>query len=568
MGTETQLAPFLASFVPLAVALLLSLGLGRAASGYGIPRVTVYLLVGFLLGPQLGMRLVESEDPALRFLLGAETEVPLRVLQELAVGFILFGIGASFRIPMFREVGPRVLGLSAAEIGATSLLVGGAVYAATGDWRLGVIAPALAVSSAPSATLVTLRELEAEGPASRCLILCVGHNNLVVLLAFPLLLSLAFGAGDPGAATVSALIALAVGGAIGFGAAVWLESITGRREMVLLGILVVLAPLGLAHWQAAGGTGLAMLGCFGAGVALANGSPHSDDLFRYLENTVYPIYVLFFIAAGRNLQIEALAQGGALVALFVAARVAGKLLGSRLGLRLTHLKDSLPSTLGTGLLCQAGIALGLVATLESDVPEATAQLRQVVIASVVIFELCGPWFVRQLVVSAGEVKLANLLPHAEAKGAEALRWVYLELRRNLGLLRLDTAIGDAGPTVEHAMRRRPRYVLEAHSFERVLKFLGETGADLLPVVDADGYFKGVISYEEVKNTLYDPVLRDLVIAEDLTSHVDDTLEPDTSLATALETLDRHRVQSWPVVQDDRLLGIVRRTDIYAMMRRN
>jgi Kef-type K+ transport system membrane component KefB/CBS domain-containing protein len=568
VGTETLLAPIFSSFVPLAVALLLSLALGLVASRYGIPRVTVYVLVGFLLGPQLGIRLVDSDGPVFRFLLSAESEVPLRVLQELAVGFILFGIGASFRFPAFREVGPRVLGVSAAEIGITSLLVGGTVYAATGDWRLGLIAPTLAVASAPGATLVTLRELEAEGPTSRCLILCVGHNNLIVLLAFPLLLSLAFGAGDPGKATLSALIALVGGGAIGFGAAVWLESITGRRETVLLGILVVLAVLGLAHWQEAGGTSLAMLGCFGAGVALANGSTHSEALFRYLENTVYPIYVLFFIAAGRNLHIEALAQGGSLLVLFVTARVVGKLLGSRLGLRLTRLGDSLPPTLGTGLLCQAGIALGLVAALESDVPDATAQLRQVVIASVVIFELCGPWLLRRLVVSAGEVKLANLLPHAEARGAEALRWVHLELRRNLGLLRWNTAVGDAIPTVEHAMRRRPRSVSGAHSFEQVLKFLGEAGADLLPVVDADGRFKGVISYEEVKNTLYDPVLRDLVIAEDLTSSIDDALEPDTSLAAALEILDRHRVQSWPVVQGDRLLGIVRRTDIYAMMRRN
>ena len=76
-----------------------------------------------------------------------------------------------------------------------------------------------------------------------------------------------------------------------------------------------------------------------------------------------------------------------------------------------------------------------------------------------------------------------------------------------------------------------------------------------------------ISYDEVKNTLYDPVLRDLVIAEDLTSSVEDALQPNTSLAAALEILDRHRVQSWPVVQEGRLLGIVRRTDIYAMMRR-
>jgi CBS domain-containing protein len=77
----------------------------------------------------------------------------------------------------------------------------------------------------------------------------------------------------------------------------------------------------------------------------------------------------------------------------------------------------------------------------------------------------------------------------------------------------------------------------------------------------------VISYEEVKNTLYDPILRDLVIAEDLTSGVDDPLSPDATLASALEAFDRHRVQSWPVVQGEQLLGIVRRTDIYALMRR-
>ncbi len=527
----------------------------------------MYLLVGLILGPHVGLALVDAEGVFARFLLGDDTEAPLRVLQELGVGFILFSIGAAFRFPVFREVGPRVLGVSASEIGLTSALVGAAVYAVSGDWRLGVVAPALAVASAPSATLVTLREVEAEGPATRCLMLCVGHNNLVALLAYPILAGLAFGVGGAGGATLSALVALAGGGAIGFGAAIWLESITGRRELVLLGILVVLAALGLAHWSEFGGTGLGMLACFAAGLAIANGSPHSDELFRYLENTVYPIYVLFFIAAGRDLHLDALAQGGALAVLFIAARTLGKLYGARLGLRLTGLADSLPRTLGAGLLCQAGIALGLVASLEAIAPAETVHLRQVVVASVVFFELVGPFLVRHVVVRAGEVTLANLLPHAEAKGREALRWVMLEFRRNLGLLKDDHLDGERRTTVEHAMRRRPRIVSESLSFERVLKALGETGADLLPVIDHDAKFKGVISYEEVKNTLYDPFLRGLVIAEDLTSSVDDALEPDASLATALEVLDRHRVQSWPVVKDRQLLGIVRRTDIYAMMRR-
>jgi len=549
------------------VALLLSLAIGRVASRYGIPRVTVYMLVGLILGPHVGLAFVDSESVLAQFLLGVDTEVPLRVLQELGIGFILFSIGAAFRFPVFREVGPRVLGISAAEIGLTSLLVSVGVYVATGDWRLGVIAPALAVASAPSATLVTLREVEAEGPTTRCLMLCVGHNNLAALLAFPILASLAFGVGGAGSATLSALIALVGGGVIGFGAAVWLESITGRRELVLLGILVVLAALGIAHWGEVGGTGLGMLACFAAGLAIANGSPHSEELFRYLENTVYPIYVLFFIAAGRDLHLDALAHGGILAALFIAARTGGKLYGSRLGLRLTGMTDSLPRSLGSGLLCQAGIALGLVASLEAIAPAETTQLRQVVVASVVIFELIGPFLVRHVAVRAGEVTLANLLPHAEAKGAEALRWVYLELRRNLGLLKDGDSDGNNRPTVEHAMRRRPRFVSESLSFERVLKALGETGADLLPVIDHDAYFKGVISYEEVKNTLYDPFLRDLVIAEDLTSSVDDALDPGASLTEALEVLDRHRVQSWPVVKERQLLGIVRRTDVYAMMRR-
>jgi len=549
------------------VALLLSLAVGRFASGHGIPRVTVYLLVGLFLGPHIGLAWAEPDGILAQFMLGPDTEVPLRVLQELGVGFILFSIGAAFRFPIFREVGPRILGISGAEIGLTSVLVGGAVYLATGDWRLGVIAPALAVASAPSATLVTLREVEAEGPTSRCLMLCVGHNNLVALIAYPVLASLAFGVGGAGGATLSALIALAGGGAIGFAAAVWLESITGRRELVLLGILVVLATLGIAHWGEVGGTGLGMLACFAAGLAIANGSPHSDELFRYLENTVYPIYVLFFIAAGRDLHLDAIAQGGLLAVLFIAARTAGKIYGSRIGMRLTGLSDSLPRSLGSGLLCQAGIALGLVASLEQIAPTETAHLRHVVVASVVIFELIGPFLVRHVVVRAGEVTLANLLPHAEAKGTEALRWVYLEFRRNLGLLK-DDSDSDNKTTVEHAMRRRPRFVSESLSFERVLKALGETGADLLPVIDHEAYFKGVISYEEVKNTLYDPFLRGLVIAEDLTSSVDDALDPDASLAKALEVLDRHRVQSWPVVKDRQLLGIVRRTDIYAMMRRS
>lgn len=532
----------------------------------GIPRVTVYLLVGLLLGPHVGLRGVEPGSPWEGILLGPATATPLRAIEILAIGFILFGIGSEFRFPVFRREGPRVLALSACEIGATALAVGFAVWAGTGDWRLAVIAPALAISSAPSATLVTLREVEADGPASRSLILAVGHNNLAALLLFPVLLALAFDGDHPGAAVAWSLAALGGGALVGLAAAVWLESVTGRRELVLLGILLVLAVLGMVHTLQPGASGLGMLGCFAAGLALVNASPHADSLFRYLENTVYPLYVLFFISAGRNLHVEALAAAGVLGILFVASRALGKVGGAWVGLGLVGWRDRLPPSFGAGLLCQAGVALGLVSALEATAPDTTAQLRQVVVASVVIFELLGPWMVRRTAVGAGEVKLANLFPHAEATGPDAVRWVLLEMRRNLGLLAGDVRPTEGAPTVRHAMQRRPRTIAASLPFEHVLKALGEAGVEVLPVIDAEGRFAGVISYEEVKNTLYDPVLRGLVVAGDLTSPIDDALAPDAPLGTALEVMDRHRVHSWPVVENDRLAGVVRRSDVYALMR--
>ena len=51
---------FFSTLISLALALLLSLGLGRIAARIGVPRVTVYLLVGVVLGPDVGLRFFDE----------------------------------------------------------------------------------------------------------------------------------------------------------------------------------------------------------------------------------------------------------------------------------------------------------------------------------------------------------------------------------------------------------------------------------------------------------------------------------------------------------------------------
>ena len=167
-----RLQSLLSTLLPIAVALLVSLLAVRVAGRLGVPRVTIYLIVGFVLGPHALAGFVATDSPGSALLLHAQSIEVLDIVSELAIGFVLFGIGGQFEFRTLRQVGPRIWALSGTEIGLTAGLVALAVGVFTGDWRLAVVAPALAVATAPSATLVTLREVESEGPATRALLLC------------------------------------------------------------------------------------------------------------------------------------------------------------------------------------------------------------------------------------------------------------------------------------------------------------------------------------------------------------------------------------------------------------
>ncbi|MDP6370397.1 MAG: CBS domain-containing protein, partial [Planctomycetota bacterium] len=82
-----------------------------------------------------------------------------------------------------------------------------------------------------------------------------------------------------------------------------------------------------------------------------------------------------------------------------------------------------------------------------------------------------------------------------------------------------------------------------------------------------GELLGLISFQELKDIIYDPHLRDLVIAADLMNPLTRPLEPETSLQEALDLLDKQHAQSWPVTEDGRLYGMLRRQDVYAVLRR-
>jgi Kef-type K+ transport system membrane component KefB/CBS domain-containing protein len=556
---------FYSTLPAIAIALLVGLWAGGRAARLKIPRVTAYLLVGMVLGPHLLGKVAEGVPLWGSLTLGHDSLVPLGLLEQVALGFIIFRVGGEFSFAGLRRSGPRIALLALVEIVVTGGAVFLAVWGVTGDFLLATLAPLLATATAPSATLLTLREVEAEGASSSTLIQLVGINNLATLLAFPIVLAWAFGVGEPGHESAEAAIALVGGVLIGLLVAIATESWTSPRERTVLGVLLVFACLGLAYAIDAEPTGPAMLACFGAGVALSNSSPHADHMRDVLESAVYPLYVLFFIGAGAELHLESLAGVGVLGIAFIVARSAGKVFGTRLGLRLTGWREKLSPMLGTGLLCQAGVALGLVEALKQELPERSAALRDVVLAAVVFFELVGPYLTRRAVVKAGEVKLANIMKPARPQ--RIVREVAGELVRNLGVRTWRGDGSDQGLTVRHVMRRAPGVALANTPFDEVLKLVSESGSDLLPVTDTEGNLLGLISFNDIKDILYDQTLRTLVIADDLMQPATEPVPPELPLRQALALMDARHVHSMPVVDERKLVGMLRRKDVYSTLRR-
>jgi CBS domain-containing protein len=293
---------------------------------------------------------------------------------------------------------------------------------------------------------------------------------------------------------------------------------------------------------------------------------------KSLSEIDYPLYVIFFVLAGAKLHIETLSHIGLLGIAYVLARTVGKLIGAWLGARLGKFGGRERSWIGMTLLAQAGMAIGLAATLANIWPEGGAMIQTVVLGSVVIFELVGPLAVRHGLVQAGEVPILTVLRKRAPQGAmEGLHSVANHFRTNLGLPAGHNMEDPGDILVRHVMRHNVETIHHGVHFQELLRVIAHSRYDRFPVVDDAHNFVGIINYTEIRNLLFDSSLSDLLVARDLVSSVHHSIPPDTPLREALKTLQKKRnISYFPVIdpqQPKKLLGILSQNDVLAAFRR-
>jgi len=431
--------------------IILALGVLLAAGFAGawlvrllhLPSVTGYILIGILLGPS-GLNVIRAEM----------LESRLHIFTIIALMLIAFAIGERFDLQQLRRSARAVtrvsLGESLGSFFLVALVVGlvawrtdaGGQSAGPALWlSVALICGAIAVATAPAATMAVFRELGASGPLSRLALSSVVVNNALsvtlfglVVAAVKVLLGTSAGVGWiqgvlPLANTV---LSLTAGFAIGIGTDLVVHKLTHRDDVLVVALAAVFVTGGFASF-----VGLSpLLAGIAAGFAVVNRDRRDVRAFRALNDFEPPLYGLFFALAGAELHLGELLAAGALGIAFVLARAAGKYLGAWLGARSANLPRQQSSLIGLALLPQAGLAIGLAYLVRQDpaLEVVRTLIIDVVLTSVVINELIGAPLVRYVAVASEEVVIptgetvAAESSHEQPGEAEIVPWTWPKLK--------------------------------------------------------------------------------------------------------------------------------------------
>jgi Kef-type K+ transport system membrane component KefB len=547
---------------------------GLVAQRLHVPKVTAYLLVGVLLGPQ-----VLKAIPHGNF----EYYLPL---ERLAMSLVLFGMGCHFTLSHVRRIIRPVLRLLAGEASFTFVLVSGGLFIAYGfwsglgmnAWQPAVLFGALAVATAPATTVLVLKESQAEGPMTEYVTALVALNNLTAVVLFEVLFLAVFLTNGTAQIPVHRELAIFAGvlaGSILLGGAAGLVMSYGCGLLAQRSWLVMLVGITTLTLGVCETLDIPYLLTFLAmGVTVANTSDRPQDLSDELDRWTGLLCVVFFVVHGAELDLRALLAAGAIGAAYIGLRSAGKYLGIYFAAGSRHEDAYIRPWLGLTMLSQAGAAIALASlAAESGIKigdfNLGEQLLSIILGTVVIFELTGPILLRMSLIRAGEVPVSQAIYHSTTNPLEELRLIGNRVMVALGF----TPWGGRAPediTVGQMMRRFPKAIPATANFEEVVDFIEHSQDNTYPVVGPDGELIGIIRYSHLRNALFDADLGSLVRAADLAIPCPRLLHPDDPLTQTWVHFRHGLDDGIPVVtreEPQQLVGLLKRRDLYRMFSR-
>ncbi len=276
---------------------------------------------------------------------------------------------------------------------------------------------AIATATAPAATLMVVRQYKAKGDLTNLLLPIVALDDAVGLVVF----AVSFGVARALLSGVVDLYSVLLNPVIEIIASLGLGSLAGyvltqleklfhsNTNRLAMTIAFVFLTVALSMLEIPVGpvtiSFSSLLVCMMMGTIFCNLCPLSDELMGKADRWTAPLLVLFFVISGAQLELEVFAQWTVVLigVVYIVFRSVGKYIGARESAKATHCGPKVVNYLGVTLLPQAGVALGMCVSAQALGADG-ALIRNIVLFSVLVYELLGPLATKWALTKAGDIQ--------------------------------------------------------------------------------------------------------------------------------------------------------------------
>lgn len=409
---------------------------GDAFRRLRLPTITGYLFTGAIAGSFI-LDLFPSED----------TE-QLRFVDEISLAVIAFVAGSELLLSELKSRLRPILSIAGSIVVVAFVLLAASIYVLTdylsftrdlGDsarLATALLGSAVLLALSPPSTIAVIKELRARGPFTRTALSVTVVMDVVIIVLFAVMTSLAAPLLTSASLDLSfvGLLAADLGSAAAIGLATgrilgWLLARTAH-PYVKIGAMLA---LGFGVYELADAVGAWSSDAFGAevyiepllitliaGFYVANYTSFRREFDDLLHQVGPAVYVAFFTITGLSLKLDLLGTVLPVAAALFVMRTLGIAAGSRLGGRLAREPARFTRISWAAFITQAGIALGLAREVAVQFPTLGDSFATLVVSVVVINEVVGPLFLKWGIRRAGESHEPGAGPTAGADGVVIL----------------------------------------------------------------------------------------------------------------------------------------------------
>ncbi len=367
---------------------------GKLFEKLKLPTITGYIVAGIIVGAS-GLQLIHEENFE-----------SLNIISEITLSFIAVIIGSEFSISKLKIYGNKIIILTIAQLLLTFTLVCFGLYVLGFSFYVCLLLGAISAATAPAATVVIVKKLNARGKFVDYLYGIVALDDAGTIILFSI--AFAFSTTLIGSSDVAfmktifhALFEIFISVLIGFIAGFIIHQIAKMKKnvnelkIISLGIIFLATSINLSlHFSP-------LIANMTTGMVLINLDKKNIRIFKSIEPMTAPLYAIFFAVAGVELNVHLFLDlkifliGIALVLL----RASGKYFGIYLTSFPLKIPPKIRNYLGLSLLPQAGVAIGLAIFVKGSelfsgssfmVQAEINQMISLILFSVFFNEVFGP----------------------------------------------------------------------------------------------------------------------------------------------------------------------------------